>query len=211
MTVSFHKYGDYFFPGTGDFKDVGVKGGKYYSVNVPLRDGINDEAYKSVFVPVMQKVGQTRSQIQPAQTRGGAAGPALIAHSRALPCPACPRPDTHGPYWQVMETYQPAALVLQCGSDSLAGDRLGCFNLSARGHADCVRHMLSYCLPTLVLGGGGCATLILERELRAVAPGPAWPLRRPAERRSPRVPTPLPPLAGTRYVTSRGAGRTRQR
>jgi hypothetical protein len=43
MTVSFHKYGDYFFPGTGDVKDVGVKGGKYYSVNVPLKDGINDE------------------------------------------------------------------------------------------------------------------------------------------------------------------------
>merc|ERR1719198_2839399 len=25
MTVSFHKYGDYFFPGTGDAKDIGVK------------------------------------------------------------------------------------------------------------------------------------------------------------------------------------------
>ena len=56
---------------------------------------------------------------------------------------------------QVMEVYQPTALVLQCGSDSLSGDRLGCFNLSVRGHADCVRHMLTYNLPTLVLGGGG--------------------------------------------------------
>ena len=27
MTVSFHKYGD-FFPGTGDLRDVGVKAGK---------------------------------------------------------------------------------------------------------------------------------------------------------------------------------------
>ena len=35
------------------------------------------------------------------------------------------------------------------------GDRLGCFNLSVRGHAKCVRHMLTYNLPTLVLGGGG--------------------------------------------------------
>ena len=43
----------------------------------------------------------------------------------------------------------------QCGADSLSGDRLGCFNLSVRGHAECVRHMLSYNLPTLVLGGGG--------------------------------------------------------
>lgn len=28
MTVSFHKYGDYFFPGTGDVKDMGIKGGE---------------------------------------------------------------------------------------------------------------------------------------------------------------------------------------
>lgn len=27
MTVSFHKYGDYYFPGTGDIKDVGEKAG----------------------------------------------------------------------------------------------------------------------------------------------------------------------------------------
>jgi histone deacetylase 1/2 len=98
MTVSFHKYGDYFFPGTGDVKNVGVKAGKYYSLNVPLKDGMNDESYQRIFVPVMQKV---------------------------------------------MEIYQPTALVLQCGSDSLSGDRLGCFNLSVRGHAECVRHMLS--------------------------------------------------------------------
>ena len=32
-----------------------------------------------------------------------------------------------------MEIYQPNAVVLQCGADSLAGDRLGCFNLSLRG------------------------------------------------------------------------------
>ena len=56
---------------------------------------------------------------------------------------------------QVMETYRPTALVLQCGSDSLSGDRLGSFNLSVRGHGDAVKHMLSYQLPTLVLGGGG--------------------------------------------------------
>jgi acetoin utilization deacetylase AcuC-like enzyme len=32
-----------------------------------------------------------------------------------------------------MEIYQPNAVVLQCGADSLAGDRLGCFNLSLKG------------------------------------------------------------------------------
>ncbi len=43
--VSFHKYGEY-FPGTGDSKDIGAKGGKYYSVNFPLRDGIDDTTYQ---------------------------------------------------------------------------------------------------------------------------------------------------------------------
>lgn len=51
MTVSFHKYGD-FFPGTGELKDIGAARGKYYAVNVPLRDGMTDEAYQSIFVPV---------------------------------------------------------------------------------------------------------------------------------------------------------------
>ena len=32
-----------------------------------------------------------------------------------------------------MEVYKPNAVVLQCGADSLAGDRLGCFNLSLKG------------------------------------------------------------------------------
>ena len=53
MTASFHKYGD-FFPGTGDLKDVGVKAGKYYSVNCPLREGMDDKAYAQVFKPVIQ-------------------------------------------------------------------------------------------------------------------------------------------------------------
>ena len=41
MTVSFHKFGEY-FPGTGDIADVGYGKGKYYSLNVPLKDGIDD-------------------------------------------------------------------------------------------------------------------------------------------------------------------------
>jgi len=51
MTCSFHKYGE-FFPGTGDLKDIGYNKGRNYSVNVPLRDGINDDNYRSVFEPV---------------------------------------------------------------------------------------------------------------------------------------------------------------
>jgi hypothetical protein len=30
--------------------------------------------------------------------------------------------------------YRPTAVVLQCGADSLTGDRLGCFNLTLKGN-----------------------------------------------------------------------------
>ncbi|KAJ6765565.1 HISTONE DEACETYLASE [Salix purpurea] len=109
MTVSFHKFGDY-FPGTGDVRDVGHSKGKYYSLNVPLDDGIDDESYHLLFKPLIGKV---------------------------------------------MQVFKPGAVVLQCGADSLSGDRLGCFNLSIKGHAECVKFMRSFNVPLLLLGGGG--------------------------------------------------------
>lgn len=109
MTVSFHKFGDY-FPGTGDIRDTGYAKGKYYSLNVPLDDGIDDESYHFLFKPIIGKV---------------------------------------------MEVFKPGAVVLQCGADSLSGDRLGCFNLSIKGHAECVKFMRSFNVPLLLLGGGG--------------------------------------------------------
>jgi histone deacetylase 1/2 len=109
MTCSFHKFGE-FFPGTGDIKDTGLDKGKRYAVNVPLRDGIDDETYKSVFQPVIQ---------------------------------------------HIMDWYRPGAVVLQCGGDSLSGDRLGCFNLSMRGHASCVEFIKSFNIPMMMVGGGG--------------------------------------------------------
>ena len=42
LTVSFHKFGNQFFPGTGDMYDTGHGRGKHYAINVPLKDGIDD-------------------------------------------------------------------------------------------------------------------------------------------------------------------------
>jgi len=109
MTVSFHKFGEY-FPGTGDVLDTGFNEGKNYAINFPLNDGMDDESYKSIFRPIIGKV---------------------------------------------MEVFSPGAIVLQCGADSLSGDRLGCFNLSLKGHADCVEYVKSFNVPTLLLGVGG--------------------------------------------------------
>jgi len=110
MTVSFHKHGDNFFPGTGDITDIGVGAGKYYSVNVPLKDGMDDDSFEFLFKPIMDRI---------------------------------------------MALYQPGAVVLQSGADSLTQDKLGVFNLSIRGHAACHRLVASYGVPLLVLGGGG--------------------------------------------------------
>jgi histone deacetylase 1/2 len=55
----------------------------------------------------------------------------------------------------VNDKYRPEAIVMQCGSDSLSGDRLGCFNLSVRGHGSCLKYVKSLNLPLLILGGGG--------------------------------------------------------
>lgn len=54
-----------------------------------------------------------------------------------------------------MASFQPGAVVLCCGADSLSGDRVGCWNLSIKGHAACLEHMKTYNVPLLVLGGGG--------------------------------------------------------
>jgi histone deacetylase 1/2 len=52
MTCSFHKYKDY-FPGTGHLDDVGINRGKYYAVNFPLNEGLDDEQFVYIFKPVL--------------------------------------------------------------------------------------------------------------------------------------------------------------
>lgn len=56
---------------------------------------------------------------------------------------------------EIMTRFAPGAVLLQCGTDSISGDRLGSFNLSAKGHADCVAYVKSFNLPMVVVGGGG--------------------------------------------------------
>ncbi|KAL3424863.1 histone deacetylase phd1 [Phlyctema vagabunda] len=56
---------------------------------------------------------------------------------------------------QCVDKFQPSAIVLQCGADSLAGDRLGRFNLQVQGHGKCVEFCKSLNIPLLLVGGGG--------------------------------------------------------
>lgn len=115
MTLSFHKYkkGE-FFPGTGGFDEHGPENnanlGAHHSLNVPLKDGIDDEEYVSLFKDVVS---------------------------------------------DCISNFRPSAIVLQCGADSLGGDRLGKFNLNIKAHGACVSYVKSLNMPLLVLGGGG--------------------------------------------------------
>lgn len=62
MTLSFHKYDkDNFFPGTGSSSDIGGGRGKHYSLNVPLRDGIDDDSYIRLFKSIVEPVITTYS------------------------------------------------------------------------------------------------------------------------------------------------------
>jgi len=54
LTVSFHKYAETFFPGTGHIDEIGNQLGKYFSLNIPLQDGIDNESYVSLFKAIME-------------------------------------------------------------------------------------------------------------------------------------------------------------
>uniref|UniRef100_A0A8D9ASA8 Histone deacetylase 8 n=1 Tax=Cacopsylla melanoneura TaxID=428564 RepID=A0A8D9ASA8_9HEMI len=56
---------------------------------------------------------------------------------------------------KIRETYQPECLVVQCGADSLARDKLGDFNVSCATFGSIITKLISWSLPTLFLGGGG--------------------------------------------------------
>ncbi|KAF3920025.1 hypothetical protein ABW21_db0204204 [Orbilia brochopaga] len=57
MTLSFHKYDPKeFFPGTGSFEDIGAGNGRHYSLNVPLKDGIDDNSYFLLFKSISEAV-----------------------------------------------------------------------------------------------------------------------------------------------------------
>ncbi|OIR57430.1 MAG: histone deacetylase 3 [Amphiamblys sp. WSBS2006] len=62
-----------------------------------------------------------------------------------------------------VETYRPGAIVMQCGADCLAEDKLGAFNLSIKGHGECLAFVKSLGIPLLVVGGGGYTTRNVAR------------------------------------------------
>lgn len=111
-TLSFHQYEPYdcFYPGTGNFTEVGINQGEFCSVNVPFKRGLSDNTFINIFKLVVDRT---------------------------------------------IEVYQPEAVFMQCGADSLKGDLIGEFNLSIATHCMCLQYVKSKGLPTIYTGGGG--------------------------------------------------------
>lgn len=67
----------------------------------------------------------------------------------------------------VMTTYQPQAIVVQCGCDGLAGDPCAEWNLSLEGMGECVSWILQHAdahkAKVLLLGGGGYSNVSAAR------------------------------------------------
>lgn len=134
LTCSFHKYGDGFFPGTGNLlsnyfsrrrpQHFNVRREKNFEeekpfqkekkirnvINVPLRSGIDDWSFKYIFEPITSTI---------------------------------------------IRKFDPSVIIVQCGADSLGEDRLGCFNLSVQGHGTCIEYLKLFNKKMLVVGGGG--------------------------------------------------------
>lgn len=56
---------------------------------------------------------------------------------------------------EVQLRFKPNAVVCQCGVDTLAGDPMASFNLTHHGIGECVKYLMDWNLPLLLLGGGG--------------------------------------------------------
>lgn len=130
--LSIHKHSAGFYPGTGGLDSAGSGSGKYHTVNIPLKDGIQDEQYCNLVCKLLE---------------------------------------------DVFSKYNPDCVVCQFGVDGLYGDPMRCFNLSLQSYGTCLKTVLNWNKPSLILGGGGynpanvarcwafLTSLIVEEEL----------------------------------------------
>lgn len=126
FTFSIHKFEAGYFPGSGNIADIGQGKGKFYSLNIPLKDGIDDATYVYIFERCLITL--------------------FLLNYFLTIC------IFYSLFTEIFYAFKPNAIVVQCGADSLANDPLGGFSLSPRGVARCLSKIWSQHLPTLILG-----------------------------------------------------------
>lgn len=55
---------------------------------------------------------------------------------------------------EAYQAFNPKAVVLQLGADTIAGDPMCSFNMTPVGIGKCLKYVLQWQLATLILGGG---------------------------------------------------------
>lgn len=141
LTVSIHHYAEGFYPGTGSGSSSSTRIKSV--VNIPMKAGLSDGTLWKVFDEMIAPL---------------------------------------------VEQFNPDAVVLQCGVDGechyrfscgsvwygsiekstnlydsssftgMAGDPLGKWNLTMTGYSDCLKKVVAWKKPLLVLGGGECCS-----------------------------------------------------
>lgn len=132
----------------GDMYEVGAESGRYYCLNVPLRDGIDDQSESNntwghtflLFCDYHMRFDQ-RVCMFCFQATGSCSSLLLDRWWIITSRPASSCRSVSSSYHLLLYDLicvcaiaSPVCVCLQCGADSLGCDRLGCFNLSIRGH-----------------------------------------------------------------------------
>lgn len=120
MTLSLHQFGNHFFPGTGDYvvdsypSHEGVATLYEELLHGPrLGDGTSMTSSFSVNIPLPPRTGDT----------------AYFLSFRTA-------------YDALFSVFDPQAIVVQCGADTICGDPIGRLCVTTQAHVACVRHIL---------------------------------------------------------------------
>lgn len=120
LTLSLHQFGNSFFPGTGDYvvDSFSFREGQPFTYeevlnNPHLCDGTSFGSSFSVNVPLPPRTGDS----------------AYFLSFRTA-------------YDAIFSLFDPEAVVVQCGADTICGDPIGRLCISTRTHVACVRHIL---------------------------------------------------------------------
>ena len=138
LTVSIHHYAEGFYPGTGSGTSTSTRIKSV--VNIPMKAGLSDGTLSKVFdemiAPLVEQFNPDAVVLQ-----CGVDGECHCGLS-------CGSSVVCGPMRRVL------TLINSSSFAGMAGDPLGKWNLTMTGYSDCLKKVMAWKKPLLVLGGG---------------------------------------------------------